>query len=67
VFGIPVYARLPEAGRELNDAVVRGKMLGENSDYRGHLAGLARKVAGLPEKNAKGAVSQLLSFVEKLR
>jgi pilus assembly protein CpaE len=67
VFGIPVYARLPDATRELNDAVVRGKMLAENSDYRGHMARLARKVAGLPEKNGKGPVSQLLSFVEKLR
>jgi len=67
VFGIPVFARLPDASRELNESVVRGKMLAENSEYRVQMAALARKLAGLPEKPVKGTVSQLLSFVEKLR
>jgi len=67
VFGIPIFAKLPDCGRELNEAIVRGKMPAENSDYREHIAVVARKIAGLPEKNARGPVSQLFSFVDKLR
>lgn len=66
MFGIHVYARLPGAVQELHDACVNGKQLSENSEFRGHIAGLARRVAGLPEK-PKSKVAQMLSFADKFR
>jgi Flp pilus assembly CpaE family ATPase len=66
IFGIPVFAKLPGSGQQLHDACVAGKLPGENTDYRGHIANIARKMAGLPEERNKNMVSQLLSFTGKL-
>ncbi len=64
---IPVYANLPNAARELDDAWIERKLLGANSDYRTGVARLARKVAGLPEETSGGPVAQLLSFAARFR
>ena len=53
-FGAPVHAKLVAAGDELEEACVQGKLLELNSDYRGQIAGMARKIAGLgDEKSAR--------------
>ena len=67
IFGIPLYARLRAASRELHDASVNCKLLAENSDFRGHIARLARRVAGLPDGKSKSKVAQIFSFAEKFR
>jgi Flp pilus assembly CpaE family ATPase len=67
LFGVPVYASLPGAARELEHAWVEGKLLGANSDYRARIAGLARKTAGLAEEMSGGTVAHLLSFAGKFR
>src|SRR5258708_6674248 len=65
--GIPVYARLPDAGNELHDACAAGKFLPNTGDFRGQIATLARHVAGLPERRQKGKVAKFLSFGNKPR
>ena len=64
IYGIPVFAKLPEAGQELHNACVKGRLSAENSDYRGQIINLARKTAGLPEEKEKPkkTVMQLLSL-----
>ena len=67
IFGIPVYARLPGAAQELHDACVNAKPLADNSEFRGHIARLARKVAGLPpEEKPKSKVSQIFSLADQV-
>jgi Flp pilus assembly CpaE family ATPase len=63
LFGVPVYAKLPDAARELDDACAQGQLLGEGSPYRVQIAALARRVAGLPEEKSGGPASQLRYFV----
>lgn len=67
IFGIPVYAELPESSQELRDACTHGKLPPEHGGFRLHIARLARKVAGIPEKKTRGRVSQLLSFAGGFR
>jgi Flp pilus assembly CpaE family ATPase len=64
LFGMPVYARLPGASQELHDACANAKHLSEDSDFRGRIARLARKVAGQPEA-PKSKVAQIFSFADK--
>ena len=66
IFGINVYAKLPGATQELHEACVNAKPLADNSEFRGHIAHLARRVAGLPEK-PKSKVAQIFSFADKFR
>jgi pilus assembly protein CpaE len=67
LFGVPVYAKLPGAARELDDACIKGQLLGANSDYRARIASLARKIAGLPNETSDEPVSDLVSLADKLR
>jgi Flp pilus assembly CpaE family ATPase len=67
LFGVPVYAKLPGAAQELDDALTQGKLLGVNSAYRVQIASLARKVAGLPEEKSGGPLAQLRSLAGKFR
>jgi pilus assembly protein CpaE len=67
IFGIPVYAELPDSSQELRDACTQGKLPGENGDFRVEIARLARKMAGMPDKKPKSRVSQLLSFAGAFR
>jgi pilus assembly protein CpaE len=66
LFGVPVYARLPAAAQELEDARTRGKLLGAKSEYRVRMSVLARKIAGLLEEPA-GPVAHLRSFAGRFR
>jgi len=66
LFGIPVYAKLPCAGQELDDACSRGQVLSANSEYRVRVAEVARRIAGLPEEASGGTVAQLRSLAGKL-
>jgi Flp pilus assembly CpaE family ATPase len=67
LFGASVYAQVPYAGRELNDACVRRKLCAESSDFSIEIARLARKMAGLPLDKPKSRVSQMFSFSDKTR
>jgi pilus assembly protein CpaE len=67
LFGIPVYAKLPCAAQELHRAGANPNQLGEDNEFRGHIARLARKVAGLPNKQSKSKVSQMFSFADRFR
>ena len=67
IFGILVYARLPGAAQELDEACVNARQLAENSEFRGHIARLARRMAGLPEEKLKSRVSQMFSLATRFR
>jgi pilus assembly protein CpaE len=67
LFGVPVYAKLPGAARELDDACIKGQLLGANSDYRARIASLARKMAGLPNETSDEPVADVVSLADKLR
>ena len=67
LFGVPVYAKLPGAARELDDAYIKGQLLGANSDYRARIASLAQRMAGLPRETSDEPVADLVSLADKLR
>jgi Flp pilus assembly CpaE family ATPase len=67
LFGVPVHAKLPSAGRELDDACSKGQVLAANSEYRIQVADVARKIAGLPKETSGGPVAQLWSLADKFR
>lgn len=67
MLGIPVYARLPDAGKELDEACAAGKFLLKTGAFRDHIDSLARKVADLPEPKQQGKVAKFLSFGNKTR
>jgi Flp pilus assembly CpaE family ATPase len=67
MLGVQVYARIPEAARELNETCATGRFLPKTGDFREHIASLARRVAGLPESKPKGKVAKFLSFGTKPR
>jgi pilus assembly protein CpaE len=64
LFGVPVFANFPTATQELHDACVQKKLLDRNSDFNIHMAGMARKIAGIPEQS-RSRVSKMFSFSEK--
>jgi pilus assembly protein CpaE len=66
LFGFPVYAKLPAAARELNDACVKGQLLGANSDYRARIANLAQKMSGPHKETPCGPVADLGLLADKL-
>jgi Flp pilus assembly CpaE family ATPase len=67
MLGIPVFARLPDVARELDEACAQGRFFPKTGDFREHIAILARKVAGLPELKQKSKVAKFLSFGNKPR
>jgi len=65
VFGVPVYAKLSGASRDLHDASVRGKPAAEHSEFRAEIANLARKMGGIaPKERRKNMISQIFSFAQ---
>ena len=62
LFGVPVYAKLPGAARELDAACVKGQLLGANSDYRARIASLAQRMAGLPKETSSEPAPDLVSI-----
>src|SRR5712692_3118352 len=67
MLGVPVYASLPDAGQELQDACALGQLMPKTGDFRKQIASLTRKLAGLPEPKHKSKVVQFLSFGQKSR
>ncbi len=65
IFGIAPYAKLPDASPEFRDLRMQGRLPSENGVFRGNIARLARKVAGLPEEESRRGFSQF--FVGKSR
>jgi Flp pilus assembly CpaE family ATPase len=65
LFGLPVYARFPAAGQELNDACVQKKLVGKNTAFGLRVAELARKMAKLQTEQPRSRVSRMFSFSEK--
>jgi Flp pilus assembly CpaE family ATPase len=61
MFGVPVYAMVPSDATELNQACVQKRLPAIHSQFRKAIAGLARKVTGLPEQK-KGPLTSLVSF-----
>ena len=61
MFGVPVYATVPNDPSELHQACVQKRLPGVQSNIRKAIAGLARKVTGLPEQR-KGGLTSLVSF-----
>jgi Flp pilus assembly CpaE family ATPase len=66
IFGIPAYAKLPDASQEFRDVRMQGRLPTENGIFRGSIAKLARKMAGLREEEPRRGFS-LLSFAGKSR
>jgi Flp pilus assembly CpaE family ATPase len=61
MFGVAVYATVPSDAAELNQACVQKRLPGMHSAFRKAIAGLARKVTGVPEQKKSGLTS-LVSF-----
>ncbi len=58
IFGMAPYAKLPDASPEFRDLRMQGRLPSENGVFRGNIAKLARKVAGLPEEETRRGLSQ---------
>jgi Flp pilus assembly CpaE family ATPase len=58
IFGVAPYAKLPDASPEFRDVRMQGRLPSENGMFRGNIARLARKVAGLPEEESRRGLSQ---------
>jgi len=67
LFGVPVYAKLPGAAREMDEACTKGQVLGANSDYRVQVADVARRIAVLPKMTHSAQGGHLRSFADKFR
>lgn len=67
ILGIAPYAKLPDASPEFRDLRTQGRLPSENGVFRGGIARLARRVAGLPEEDSRRGFSQFLSFGGKPR
>jgi Flp pilus assembly CpaE family ATPase len=61
MFGVPVYATVPSDASELHQACVQKRLPGAQSSVRKAIAGLTRKVTGIPEPR-KGTLTSLVSF-----
>jgi Flp pilus assembly CpaE family ATPase len=66
-FGVPVYSRLCAAREELDDACSCGKLPAEGTPFRTQIAGLARKLAGLPERKSERSLAFLFSLARRFR
>jgi Flp pilus assembly CpaE family ATPase len=66
MFGVPVYATIPSDALELHQACVQKRLPGPGSALRKAIAGLARKLTGLPEQRKSSLIS-LVSFAERFR
>jgi Flp pilus assembly CpaE family ATPase len=66
MFGVPVYATVPSDALELHQACVQKRLPGPSSALRKAIAGLARKITGLPEPRKSSLIS-LVSFAERFR
>ena len=66
MFGVPVYATIPSDTLELHQACVQKRLPAASSAFRKAIAGLARKVTGLPE-HRKSTLLSLVSFAERFR
>ena len=66
MFGVPVYATIPSDALELHQACVQKRLPGPHSALRKAIAGLARKITGLPEQRKSSLIS-LVSFAERFR
>jgi len=67
MFGVPTYATLPNDSKELHSAGVQKRLSGKNSHIRQAIAGLARKLSGLPQEARKGTLTSLISLAERFR
>lgn len=67
IFGLEVYAMLPDCSDELHDASVRRALPSEGGNFRKHAVSLSRKLAGLPEAKPKRAFSPIRSLTHRFR
>lgn len=67
IFGAEVYAMVPRDTSELQRSLLNRKPPAETSAPRKEMARVARRLAGLPEKKGRGALSQILSLPDRLR
>ncbi|HSP69421.1 MAG TPA: response regulator [Bryobacteraceae bacterium] len=66
-FGVPVSASLPKVSQEVHEACCQGKLPAKTGAIGRKMAQLARNIAGLKEKRAKGSFLELLPFIERFR
>jgi pilus assembly protein CpaE len=66
MFGVPVYASIPSDTLELHQACVQKRLAAAGSPLRKAIAGLARKITGVPE-HRKSSLISLVSFAERFR
>jgi pilus assembly protein CpaE len=67
MFGVPVYATIPNDGKELHSASLQKRLPGKHSHIRRAIAGLARRLTGLPEQPRKGTLTSFISLAERFR
>lgn len=67
MFGVPIYATIPNDSKELHSAGVQKRLPGKHSNIRKAIAGLARKLTGLPEESRKSTLTSLVSLAERFR
>jgi pilus assembly protein CpaE len=62
MFGVPVYATVPNDESEVHLAFVQKRLPGAHSQIRKAIAALARKMTGIPEQRKASALTSLVSF-----
>ena len=67
MFGVPVYATVPGDREELYEAYMQKRLPARDSHMRKAIAGVARRLSGLPEDARKGRLTSLVSLAEKFR
>jgi Flp pilus assembly CpaE family ATPase len=65
IFGIGVYATLPNDSQELYQACLQRKLPAASSNIGRQIVDLAHKLAGIKEKKGKRNLPEFLSFVER--
>ncbi len=67
IFGTEVYASVPHEAAQMQQAMLARRPPPETCGLRKQMALVARKLAGLPEKNSRGSLSQLFSLPHRWR
>ncbi len=67
IFGIPVYGILPASREDIHKASIQRKLPPEGSNFRKEVARIARKVAGISEKQSKRGFAPFRPRTAKLQ
>ncbi len=67
LFGVEVFAKLPEASQDLHEAFLQKRLPAISGSYRKAVAGIARRLAGIPEEKHRKIPNPLASIADRFR